>query len=219
MMKAIAILIVLAGTFACIQAALPNVGTCNYENYNNKIRTCITQFIKVCQENPNGKCSIYYDSFIDCSAKSAISCFPSLLIDQMKASLKQIIPEEYMCEKAGLQAPDLSQIKVTIPCDISLSEYQNKINKCSDNFVKKWSANRADSTLCREYLNVKNCVKNTIHKYCQLKGDIQEAFDYQFDNYNPFCPKSVDPGSKVSSIAVSKVAIVISLVAAAIQAL
>lgn len=95
---------------------------------------------------------VYRESFINCSAVRSLICIPPFTVEfeDMRKALRSEFTEKLMCKKAGLQYPDVTS-KCGPPCSTSItnSEYITKNNDCAENLVKKWSANRADPTICR----------------------------------------------------------------------
>jgi hypothetical protein len=87
--------------------------------------------------------------FINCTADSVKSCMPGVDMNMLIKLLGQRLTEDLMCEKAGLQFPGPTGQNLTIPCTINVTEYTNRVNKCSDPIVKKWTTNKADPSLCR----------------------------------------------------------------------
>jgi hypothetical protein len=57
--------------------------------------------------------------------------------------------EEHMCKYAGLQFPRPTGQNLTLPCTINVTEYSNRVKKCADPLVKKWTTNKADPSICR----------------------------------------------------------------------
>jgi len=76
-------------------------------------------------------------------------CFSNVQLNDviLKGMLAKVVKKDLFCDQAGLMFPNVAD-NTTLSCKLTVSEYINKINSCSEKTFKMWKANRADPGMC-----------------------------------------------------------------------
>lgn len=64
---------------------------------------------------------------------------------------------------------------------------------CESSYVETYLKNKSDESLCRKYSEAKRCTKNATLSLCKVTREQLDDIHFIYDNFNPFCPQSVDP--------------------------
>ena len=76
-------------------------------------------------------------------------CFSTPLPDgELAIGLQLVFTKDMMCKNAGVQIPVSAGVNETLPCDMTLAEYNSKMNGCSNKLLRLWQANKADPATC-----------------------------------------------------------------------
>ncbi|KAL9960745.1 hypothetical protein ACROYT_G034238 [Oculina patagonica] len=194
----IAFALVFLGGFC---SALPNIYNRTFEGYYCNVRKCTTAFYKNLQNDASAICELQYHLAAACVGKVFYGCVGNFLTqNKSRAVLNQVlINEKKMCIDGPLDAfanPIKSHPDVNMTCT---GDYSQKFAMCGKTLQQKFVANPSDASLCGEYATAKKCVKDLLPSECTFNSQDEEAFNFQLDDYNPFCGNNRDPGATGSA--------------------
>ncbi|KAJ7388878.1 hypothetical protein OS493_035218 [Desmophyllum pertusum] len=183
-------------------AALPNIYSCSLKEYYCDVRKCISMFHKDLQKDSTAaNCGVQFHITAACIRKVFNGCVKTAVPQsEIGAQLDPFVNEGALCIDGPLQLlgnPKRFVPRTNLTCN---SVFNQSAALCGKILLEKFVADRSDASLCGyEYAKAKKCVKDLLSSQCTFSSQDAEVFDFQFDDYNPFCDNNRDPGATGSA--------------------
>jgi len=177
-----------------VRSPLNPFGTCSAREYFILTRVCMGRFIRTLQENPKKPCrSVFTKKLHNCAKGFVLHChkneskYVKQNIERSFARNRAFQQRKY-CHGMNFQLsyPSLKRNKCK---DTYLLEKQ----KCEEDYVMSYRANKAGKSLCRKYAEAKRCAKNATLALCEDTPQLRDEVNFIYDRFNPFCVSLSDP--------------------------
>lgn len=171
-------------------------GDCTEREYSLKTRSCILSFVHTLQNQPKKHCRWAF-------MNKYYFCIKNIAFEDCHKNATNV--ERRNLERAFLISRASDEQKFCDGIDFKLSYPRNlRQNDCEKNYVEVKQAcessyvetylkNKSDKSLCRKYAEAKRCTKNATLSMCKVTREQLDDIHFIYDNFNPFCPQSVDP--------------------------
>ncbi|XP_020913501.1 uncharacterized protein LOC110251170 isoform X2 [Exaiptasia diaphana] len=164
-------------------------------------KECVFPFIQWLQRNPKSNCRVEHGKFLDCMVDAEKVCSTEDQLIALREMFEKTYTEDRVCIKSFLFLPaNETYAFLGYSCKMDQSEkLRLKQNACSKKLEEMWQTNRADKRICREYVNVKACLKKLqADAPCNKTKEEQVLSDILLGSFNPYCQNGVDPVRGVS---------------------
>ncbi|XP_074609855.1 uncharacterized protein LOC141864024 isoform X2 [Acropora palmata] len=171
-------------------------GDCTEREYSLKTRSCILSFVHTLQNQPKKHCRwAFMNKYYFCTKNIAFEDCHKNATNVERRNLERA----FLISRASDEQKfcDGIDFKLSYPRNLRQNDceknYVEVKQACESSYVETYLKNKSDKSLCGKYAEAKRCTKNVTLSMCKVTREQLDDIHFIYDNFNPFCPQSVDP--------------------------